>query len=322
MSFLSGPLILIYNPSFGRWPNLLKLNAETTCRFTRDRRRLSEAAAVVFHLPTMQGRDYPDRYPGQVWVARCMESTSNVPALADPEFMKRFDLTIGYWREASVWTTYFGALRPARLLSPPMEKTEPAPAAYFQSSAVDRSGRITLVRELMKRMRVDSYGRVLNTRALAQPDKGRPTKLAAIARHKFTLAFENTITRDYVTEKFFDPLIAGSVPVYLGAPNVVDYTPGEDCFINAADFDGPASLANYLNALGEDEAAYGKYLAWKARPLRPQFLLMLETTCIPGLHRLCPLVRGQDTGHGSVADGLSRWGHFRLAHWRGRSFSA
>lgn len=37
------------------------------------------------------------------------------------------------------------------------------------------------------------------------------------------MAFENVIAMDYVTEKFYDPLIAGSVLVYLGAPNIADF---------------------------------------------------------------------------------------------------
>jgi Glycosyltransferase family 10 (fucosyltransferase) C-term len=86
---------------------------------------------------------------------------------------------------------------------------------------------------------------VLRTRRL-DPDRGTATKLATIARYKFTLAFENSICRDYVTEKFFKPLVAGSVPVYLGAPNIRELATAEHCFIDTADFEGPAELPAYL----------------------------------------------------------------------------
>ena len=58
-----------------------------------------------------------------------------------------------------------------------------------------------------------------------EADKGSATKLETIKAYKFTLALENAIAEDYVTEKVYDPLIASSVPVYLGAPNIDDFAP-------------------------------------------------------------------------------------------------
>ena len=40
------------------------------------------------------------------------------------------------------------------------------------------------------------------------------------ARYKFTLAMENYVCNDYVTEKLWRPLRLGSVPIVFGAPNV------------------------------------------------------------------------------------------------------
>ena len=131
--------------------------------------------------------------------------------------MAQFDLTMTYRRDADIWVPYFGPATLAQLPTPPQAKTEGAPAVYFASNSRDRSGRSRYVSELMQHLPVDSYGRSLGNRTLVR-DEGRRTKLETIARYKFTLAFENSISQDYVTEKFFDPLLAGSVPVYLGAP--------------------------------------------------------------------------------------------------------
>jgi len=310
MSIRSGPLILFYNAFFRRWPNVLKLNCETTCRFTTDRGRLPEADAVVFHLPSMQRHEFPKRYPGQRWVGYSMESSVNFPVLADGEFMSQFDITIGYWRDATVWMPYFGPDSPKLLRSPPVEKTEAAPLAYFQSSPADNSGRIEFAAALMKHIRVDSYGRVLNNRPVSGRDRGPKSKLATIARYKFTLALENSIATDYVTEKFFEPLIAGSVPVYLGAPNIAEFAPGKDCFINVADFDGPADLADHLQRLAADEREYGKLLAWKSEPLRPKFVKMAEALSVWGMYRLCGIVGNGAAKDGGNADGLSTIGRF------------
>ncbi|HAP76773.1 MAG TPA: hypothetical protein DCR14_11885, partial [Acidimicrobiaceae bacterium] len=54
-------------------------------------------------------------------------------------------------------------------------------------------------------------------------------------------------------EKFFQPLLAGSVPIYRGAPNVADFAPAPNCYIDADDFDGPADLARFLRSLTDDQ---------------------------------------------------------------------
>lgn len=51
--------------------------------------------------------------------------------------------------------------------------------------------------------------------------------------------FENAISKNYVTEKFFEPPIVGSVPVYLGASNIEIFSPGEYAFIDVRDYDSP-----------------------------------------------------------------------------------
>lgn len=71
--------------------------------------------------------------------------------------------------------------------------------------------------------------------------------------YRFTLCFENS--RDYIgdiTEKPFDAFASGTVPVYLGAPNIADYIPKE-CFIDFRDFPSVEELARYLSAMTEAE---------------------------------------------------------------------
>jgi len=60
-------------------------------------------------------------------------------------------------------------------------------------------------------------------------------KISFISKYKFTIAFENESSPNYVTEKIFDPLYAGSIPIYWGAPNVTEYF-NPKSFINVQDF--------------------------------------------------------------------------------------
>jgi hypothetical protein len=61
---------------------------------------------------------------------------------------------------------------------------------------------------------------------------------------------------DYVTEKIFNVWRSGSVPVYMGAPNIEDWTPGANSLIRTDQFSGPRALAEHLKRLMSDKKAY------------------------------------------------------------------
>lgn len=56
--------------------------------------------------------------------------------------------------------------------------------------------------------------------------------LSVFSQYKFIICFENSKNDGYITEKLFNVFLAGSIPVYDGAPNLDD-------FIN------PAAILNY-----------------------------------------------------------------------------
>lgn len=297
----SGPLILIFNTMWGQLPDPGDQPLPDGYEITADKRRWREAAATVFHIPTLRRLPRPVKQPGQLWVAWSMECEVNYPELRDPAFMRPFDLTMTYRLDSDVpvpYTPYYGSTAnfERALRTPPPPKVAGHLAALFISSRIDRSGRLAYAADLMRHLEVHSYGRTLRNRTLAG-DQGRATKLDLIGGYRFTLAFENAIGHDYVTEKFYDPLVAGSVPVYLGAPNVEAFAPGDRCFINAAAFAGPRALAAHLLALAEDDAAYAEYLAWKQRPLRPAFRRLLDDQRSNPSVRLCRVVGERQRRH-------------------------
>lgn len=77
-------------------------------------------------------------------------------------------------------------------------------------------------------------------------------------RYRFAICFENmTNIKDYVTEKIFDCLVAGIVPIYYGADNIEEYV-GKDCFVDYRKYHNLEELAKYL--LSVDEEEYQRYL--------------------------------------------------------------
>ncbi|MGC4118202.1 MAG: glycosyltransferase family 10 [Myxococcales bacterium] len=79
-------------------------------------------------------------------------------------------------------------------------------------------------------------------------------KLEVLALCKFGLAIENAAYPGYVTEKIFDVLRAGAVPVYRGAPDIEDFVPA-GCFIDYGRFESPKALWSHLRAMSEGDWA-------------------------------------------------------------------
>jgi hypothetical protein len=279
------------------------LAPETGCELTDDRSRLADADAVIFHMPTIHEVDFgsvPKR-PGQVWVAWSRECELKYTEMADEPMLRRIDLTMYYHFRSDIPAPYVRRTMLQAMRRPPRRKAPGAPAIYFASSPYNGSGRHDYVRELMARMPIDSYGRQLQNQTIDR-DHGRPTKLDLLGRYKFTLAFENNIARDYVTEKFFDPLRMGSVPVYLGAPNVADFAPGEKCYIDTSDFRDPQALADYLMELDADDTAYQRFFDWKTAPFRPAFMDRVAVQDRHPIARLCDILARGGTALQSQPD--------------------
>lgn len=78
-----------------------------------------------------------------------------------------------------------------------------------------------------------------------------------LREYKFALCLENSIFPGYITEKIFDCFFAGTIPIYLGAPDVANYIP-KNTFIDINDFNNLSSLEKYLDSI--DEILYDKYI--------------------------------------------------------------
>ena len=93
-------------------------------------------------------------------------------------------------------------------------------------------------------------------------------------QYMFNLAFENSLEEGYVTEKAFDSLLAGAVPVYLGdAVHLKRLLPHPKAAIFVDDFRGNISaLANYLKYLIRNESAYQEHRTWRNHFVTSDFL--------------------------------------------------
>ncbi|MEM9557234.1 MAG: glycosyltransferase family 10 [Acidobacteriota bacterium] len=277
--------ILIYNRMFGEAPNLESVEGMERYEFTEDRSRYDEAVAVIFHIPDLPDTTHLRKRPGQIWVAWSMECEANYPQLVDAEFMAPFDLRMAYPLRSDINVNYVPTTLYEGEVGLDHPKSSTRLACSWISGLVDNSGREEYLRELARYMEIHFYGsqgdRVLEN------DQGRPTKLSVVGTYKFDLAFENTLAQDYVTEKFFDPLVAGTVPVYLGAPNVIDFAPTDHCFLDVRHYPRPADLAERLLELDRDDESYAQLVNWRSQPPRPGFREFYSVATSCPFRRLC-----------------------------------
>ena len=75
------------------------------------------------------------------------------------------------------------------------------------------------------------------------------TKQEVLLQSKFCICFENARDiRGYLTEKIFDSLFAGCIPVYWGEPDIEQWIPKE-CFIDFRNFDSYEGLCEFLHQI-------------------------------------------------------------------------
>ncbi|XP_075151477.1 alpha-(1,3)-fucosyltransferase 10 isoform X2 [Haematobia irritans] len=258
------------------------------CRFTTKRTRIEDSKAILFYGSNIKNDDFPlPRQAHQIWGLIHEESPRNVPFMPYGEWLQHFNITSTFSRYSTMPLTTYYLTDAVNLTSPTYvipigEKSrhkEQALILFMQSDCDTMSGRDDYVKELMNYIKVDSYGTCLKNRNLPHSlqkiqydylnNLYAPELLKFMARYKFIISYENGVCYDYITEKFWRPLIAGSIPIYFGSPSIKDWSPNEKSFIDIRDFKSPESLAIYLKYLDSNDSAYNSYLNHKYNMLEP-----------------------------------------------------
>lgn len=107
----------------------------------------------------------------------------------------------------------------------------------------------------------DLYGRGWDKFLMAHPNYFYecPDKLATIRNYKFALCFENGSYPGYVTEKIIDCLVAGVIPVYLGAPDIAEHVP-LSAFIDARNLRSFPEMEEALRSYPNDRPDFRGWL--------------------------------------------------------------
>ncbi len=128
--------------------------------------------------------------------------------------------------------------------------------------------RIAFFELLNAAKQVDSGGRVRNTLGRRVDDK-----MLFLRSYRFSIAFENGARSGYITEKIFQPLLAGSIPIYWGADDVgLELNPA--AYIDARNYPSLEVLRDAVLTIDADMPAMQRMIAEPifAQGLVPEFL--------------------------------------------------
>uniref|UniRef100_A0A3Q3G5M6 Fucosyltransferase n=1 Tax=Labrus bergylta TaxID=56723 RepID=A0A3Q3G5M6_9LABR len=297
--------LLIWAHPFGRYsklPDCLALFQIGGCTITDDRSAYPLADAVIIHhrevasgavhLPT-------EPRPGaQKWIWMNYESPAHTPRLW--RFDGVFNLTLTYRANSDIYLPY-GNVVPTinrRLDKNNLTQTLHAPArsqllrprllAWVISNWSESQARVAFYHKLRRYMRVDVFGRA--GRALPG-DSGKGSVVRMLRQYQFYLALENSQHTDYITEKLWNAVLAGAIPVVLGPSrqNYERFLPPE-AFIHVGDFPTVRALAKYL-----------RHLDWRDGYSLHQISFWAEHYCTA-----CRAVR-RTRGRTHVVRDLKRW---------------
>lgn len=221
----------------------------------------------------------PRRPKDIIWGFYHEESPRNVEELIHESVLKLFNYSATYSRysntpfplqyllsveEITSTEYYVGTSEKNKFLE------DIAPVLYLQSDCETSTERDAYVKELMKHVKVDSYGTCLNNKEMPKKftkdylnNLYEDEFLKFIAPYKFIVAIENGVCEDYITEKLWRAIKVGSVPIYFGSPSVRDWLPNNKSAILLDEFSTPQLLAEHIHKLLENDQQYEEYLEHK-----------------------------------------------------------
>lgn len=310
-------------------------NCTVECSFLNDARPVMQqrADAIVGFIPQTRRLR-----PGQILFAYWQESSANVHVTRNGAVMRQFNYSYSYRQDRELWresgklsemmASVYAHLRTGDLPPPvPYEEKclRPVVSTVISNTALTPNRRGDVLHKLVRTpgISVSHYGHYLRN-AQFPPDNANPAllrykqwntprvggpndfqKVKAIAQHLFHFAFENSDCPWYHTEKAFQPLAAGTIPVYLGAHTIRDVMPNNS-FLYVKDYATPRDLVDHMFLIAANQTLYESYFEWRNKPPPPhlQTFIVRHT---PQYHaqllcKMCKLVHDQTVQHHLAAE--------------------
>ncbi|CAM1321091.1 FUT7 (predicted) [Pycnogonum litorale] len=291
------------------------------CTTTTNKSYAEKAKAVLFSIPSLGSNPkLPRKYENQTWIYLNLESPQTdirqrgMKRFAS--FQNMFDWTMCHMRDSDIVTPYFTIKRIASndsenlldftsSIRSKIKKKTRLVAWFVTNFDVTPSERHDVVKKLISHgIRVDVYGP--SGRYKCPRSKGTKCLELLDRKYKFYLSFENSICKDYVTEKFYKILPYDVVPIVFGGGDYRSIVPPSS-FVDVTTFDSIKDVAEFIKRLDKDDKLYEKYFEWK-RNVAITLESFPETS-------FCKVCRRLTAAAPSSSDGGGAKTHRNLLRW-------
>ncbi|XP_060069227.1 alpha-(1,3)-fucosyltransferase C-like [Ylistrum balloti] len=224
---------------------------------------------VIFFGPHLNGQPVEKRQ-GQIWVLNGREPPSHYNFQIS-EWMGLFNWTMTYRRDSDIpnmrghFEKRFNSS--ARLPNVTSKltgrKENVSSTAWFVSNCHTESKREDYVKILKNKHSVDIFGRCGKNQC--RPRNSIQCLSLLGQRYKFYLSFENSLCRDYISEKSFQFYTEGidAIPITRGFNGMYSlYLPPES-FIDTSNYDSIDKLVTFLDYLSKHGTLYEQYFQWR-----------------------------------------------------------
>jgi len=249
----------------------------------------SDYDVIIFHMSNLHW-GYPEYYKipqskpeGQVWIAACGEPFDrpggvDCSLLNDTTVMKNFDYTSTFSLGSDFPAIQDPIIESVMRLDIPDFASRGPELATMVFSDCHAGGREEWATKLMKsfedRGRGDavlSYGGCMHNAQEPACDGDQEAGLPGsyhrwinrCGSRPFKIVMENIQEPWYVSEKIWDALAEGAIPVYWGGSEVKRWMP-EGSFLDVSDFPSTNALVDKM--LSFTEADFAAAYAWKTQP--------------------------------------------------------
>ncbi|CAG8505647.1 7171_t:CDS:2, partial [Racocetra persica] len=211
------------------------------CLITHNPTYLIQSHLLVFHAPDMNWEELPDKeirniYNNKIpWVYYSAEAPAREWEFDDDK-MKMFEFSLSYRLDSDFPSTYLDEDLTTIIRSPSYQfkDRKQVPVAWVVSNCHASNGRHYYVKELLKYIDIDIYGKCINN------------------------------------QEMLDRV----VPIVDGPSDYTPFAPTNHSLIQIDQFSSPEDLASHILSLSENEQAYTSYLSYKnnSTPLSEEFV--------------------------------------------------